>query len=436
MATTKAKTAEKPKDQTQQQAPQQAPAAQLPATSPREVWDQFETELKARADEIGAMLPTHIPRDRFHAVAMAAIKQNPSLLRATARSLVSAITKAAQDGLMPDGREGFINVYNTKVKGLDGRDTYQDVAQWLPMAHGIRKRAKELDGILIDAQVVYLNDAFLWAQGDTPRIEHTPAKLGQPRGDKIGAYAIYKREDGTILHREVMDYGQIEKARSKSKAPDSLMWKDFPEEGYRKTVVRRGMKSVPVSEKLLAVVTSDDDNFDLSDDLAKNPVVEGQMIPPRPRESDFARQPEPKAAIEGVAIEKRQEPAQQAAQGPDGRPEPPPVGEEVKRQSEPAQAAQEEPQQQPEPVREPVAEAQPEDDEQPPSEAYMGASNWLDTAEAGIMDEKDLDDLKKRGRGVIDSFEGLTPDELDMLRGRFTTMVLVEQQRRGKKGKR
>ena len=79
---------------------------------------------------------------------------------------------------------------------------------------------------------------------------------------------------------------------------------------------------------------------------------------------------------------------------------------------------------------------EPEEDEQPPSEAYMGASNWLDTAEAGIMDEKDLDDLKKRGRGVIDSFEGLTSDELDLLRGRFTTMVLEEQQRRGKKGKR
>lgn len=436
MATTKTKAADKPKDQTQQQAPQQAPAAQLPATSPREVWDQFEVELKARADEIGAMLPTTIPRERFHAIAMAAIKQNPSLLRATARSLVSAITKAAQDGLMPDGREGFINVYNTKVKGLDGRDTYQDVAQWMPMAHGIRKRAKELDGILIDAQVVYMNDAFLWEQGDHPRIEHTPAKLGQPRGDKIGAYAVFKREDGTILHREVMDYGQIEKARSKSKAPDSLMWKDFPEEGYRKTVVRRGMKSVPVSEKLLAVVTSDDDSFDLTDDLAKNPVIDGQMIPPRPQQSDFAREPAPKEAIEGTATEKKPEHTQKTNQGPDGRPEPPPVGEEVLRQPESPQAAEEAPQPQPEPVREPVAQSEPEDDEQAPSAAYMGAVNWLEATEAGIMDEKDLDDLKKRGRGVIDSFEGLTPDELGMLRGRFTTMVLVEQQRRGKKGKR
>jgi phage RecT family recombinase len=260
----------------------------VPAKQPSQavaVWTEFENELQARGEEIGAMLPTTIPRAKFHAVAMSAIKQNPALLRATTRSLVSAITKAAQDGLLPDGREGFINVYNTKVKGLDGKETWQDVAQWMPMVGGLRKRAKELDGILIDAQVVYMNDSFLWVQGDEPRINHTPAPLGKDgRGEKIGAYAIFKREDGTILHREVMDYGQIEKARSKSKAPDSLMWKDFAEEGYRKTVVRRGVKSVPVSEKLLEVISRDDDLFEFAE-----PTAGGVAIPPRPSRSEFSR---------------------------------------------------------------------------------------------------------------------------------------------------
>lgn len=304
--------------------PQQANKLAEPAP-PKQgltIFEAFESELQARADEIGKMLPTTIPREKFIATTMAAIKQNPALLRATTRSLISAVTKAAQDGLVPDGREGFINVYNTKVKGLDGKESYQDVAQWMPMTHGIRKRAKELDGILIDAQVVYLNDNFLWVQGDHPRIEHAPVPLGKgPRGEKVGAYAIIKREDGTILHREVMDYGQIEKVRSKSKAPNSLMWTDFPEEGYRKTVVRRGMKSVPVSEKLHAVVTSDDDTFDLSDGAGENTDT---VIPPRPRRSDFDRPSnkeiedavieQPKSAIEQEKpqAEIRQEPERQA----------------------------------------------------------------------------------------------------------------------------
>lgn len=155
-------------------------------------------------------------------------------------------------------------------------------------------------------------------------------------------------------------------------------------------------------------------------------VTEGVMIPPRPKESDFARQPEPKTA-------EQPKPATPEAAGPDGRPEPPPLGEPVQPQPEPAQEQSAEA----EPDAEPNPEPEPEEEtDQSPSEAWTGANNWLAAVERSIYDEKDLDDTKKRGRKAIEEQPGLTDDERDMLRGKFTTMILTEQQRRAKKAKR
>ncbi len=125
------------------------------------VYQQFESQLQDRAQAIAMMLPRHVSRDRFLSVALAAIKQNPSLLNCTTRSLIGSITKAAQDGLLPDGREGVITSYSTKIK-KDGKDVWVPMAQWNPMVYGLRKRARELDSIIIDAQVVYENDVFDW----------------------------------------------------------------------------------------------------------------------------------------------------------------------------------------------------------------------------------------------------------------------------------
>lgn len=221
------------------------------------IWEDFQVEIKNRADELASQLPSTITRERFINASIAAVKQTPDILKATPRSLFAAITKAAQDGLVPDGREGVITVY----KGT---------AQWNPMAYGLRKRAREIDGILVDAQVIHANDQFDWSGGDEPHITHK-IKLGD-RGEMIGAYAIFKNAQEGILHREVMDAEQINATRNQSFAKDSLMWTKFVTEGWRKTVVRRGFKSVPCSAPLERLVTRDDENFDFSRDVTPKKI--------------------------------------------------------------------------------------------------------------------------------------------------------------------
>ncbi len=231
------------------------------------VWEDFQVEINNRADELASQLPSNVSRERFINASIAAVKQTPDILKATPRSLFAAITKAAQDGLVPDGREGIITVYGGEAK-------------WNPMIYGLRKRARELDDIIVDAQVIREKDEFAWEAGDTPRLTHR-IKIGD-RGPMIGAYAIFKNGDEGILHREVMDADQIAKVREQSNAKDSLMWTKFDTEAWRKTVARRGFKSVPCSAPLERLVQRDDDMF------AFEPKDVTPPSPPEPPEPPMA----------------------------------------------------------------------------------------------------------------------------------------------------
>ena len=259
------------------------------------VWTQVQQELTARREDYAAVLPEGISVDRFVALANAYIKQHAGtkndLLTCTPRSLFAAFTSSAHDGLLPDGKQGAIVKFRTRVAWKEGgewRHRWEEQAQWMPMVFGLRKRARELDGILVTAEVVYSGDHFVITLGDEPSLVHHPAPLGKDRGEMIGAYAIYRDAQGRILHREVMDRDQIEAVgrTSKSWVSDKetgvgrhtgLLWRDFETEAWRKTVVRRGFKSVPVGMRLEAIISRDDDThtFDVEEE-----APERKALPP------------------------------------------------------------------------------------------------------------------------------------------------------------
>lgn len=231
--------------------------------------------------QIAALLPSHVPLDRFKAVLISAVKQTPAILQALSVTVNQAVTQAAEDGLLPDGREGVINVYNEERK-IDGVDKWVKVAKWVPMVHGFRKRAMELSGIIIDAQIVCANDTFEWSGGDDAHIAHKPAPLNKEPGEIIGAYAIFRKVENGIqitLHREVMRKSQLEKVKSCVKAQKGLMMTKFLDEWCRKTVVRRGIKTVPaVHPDLMRLVSRADDEFDFS--RPASAAAAGAIMPP------------------------------------------------------------------------------------------------------------------------------------------------------------
>ncbi|WP_246676631.1 recombinase RecT [Mesorhizobium sp. B1-1-5] len=201
------------------------------------------------ATQFQAALPAHIPVERFARVVMTAIQNNGDLLGCSRRSLFNAAMKAAQDGLLPDGREGAMVPYKGEVT-------------WMPMVGGIRKKARNSGEIATwDVHAVFANDAFEYELGDNPFIRHKPTLAN--RGALIAVYSVATLKTGE-KSRDVMSVEDVEKIRSKSRAQNGP-WKDpvFYPEMAKKTVARRHSKVLPMSSDLDDLIRRDDGLYDL-----------------------------------------------------------------------------------------------------------------------------------------------------------------------------
>lgn len=206
----------------------------------------FEIELDNYEGQIAAALPQHISVDKFKRVLMTAIARDPALyMEADRRSLFNAAIQCATDGLVPDGREAALVIFNTKDRKTQA---WVKAVAYIPMVHGIRKKMRNTGEVAsAEAHCVFQNDAFDYALGDESYITHKPT-LGD-RGAMIGAYAIIKLVNGEVL-REVMSRAEIEKVRAVSKSKDSGPWVSWFDEQARKTVLKRCSKAAPMSSDL------------------------------------------------------------------------------------------------------------------------------------------------------------------------------------------
>lgn len=248
----------------------------------------------------GAVLPKDIDHDKFTAVVVRAIQEDPALLEADRKSLMLACQDAAKDGLMPDKREGALVVRSTKVN-----NQYVKKVTWQPMIGGLRKNLARA-GFDIRAEVVYEHDTFDQDLGDSPAIIHKRPRLGDPRGEVIGAYAIATRTATGEKYREVMSYVELEKIRSN--AQGDFVWKAHTSEMYRKTVARRLVKFLPITgdedEILQSMMERDNSNFvhpeDGASDAAKS-VQEATRSADKPAKSNVKSLPKVKTAPKVVS---------------------------------------------------------------------------------------------------------------------------------------
>jgi recombination protein RecT len=251
----------------QTEAPQQSPIQVLRG--------MLEGPMKT---EIYKALPKDIDPDRFIRTVVTAVQMNPKLLEADRRSLFASCMKAAQDGLMPDGREAVLNIYSTKVKNPGG-DSWVDMVQFLPMVRGLLKAMRNSGEVAsVDAAAVYERDHFRFVRGDDPRIEHEPYLGAEEAGDVVAAYVIVKLVNGET-HREVMSKRDIEKVREASKAPNGPGWSKWYDQFAIKSVVKRAYKLLPSSsDRLDRVIEHDNEamEFDFNQRGADTAALTGQ----------------------------------------------------------------------------------------------------------------------------------------------------------------
>lgn len=242
---------------------------------------EFETQLAQYEPQLAAVLPAHITPDKFRRVVVTAVNLNPDLLNADRRSLFVSCVRAAQDGLLPDGRESALVIFNKKNKKTG---QYEKAVQYLPMVFGVLKRMRNSGDVnSIVAHVVHERDEFGYELGDDPKITHKPS-LAADSGRPIAAYAIAKLANGEV-QREVMTVAEIERARAVSRAKDDGPWTAWWGEMAKKTVIKRLSKRLPLSSDLERLIKRDEEAYEA---ISAPSALIGT---PRPQREQFAAAP-------------------------------------------------------------------------------------------------------------------------------------------------
>jgi recombination protein RecT len=179
--------------------------------------------------------------EKFKRTVVTTLNENPNLLRLNPRSIISVCMRAAQDGLMLDGKEAAIV-------------PFRDQAQYVPMIQGIRKKVMQ-SGFLKnwECTAVQEGDEFDISLGTSPFIRHIPSLQGGRKRPLIGVYSIAYFRDSDVPSIEWMNRDAIEDVRGKSKSA-SGPWSDpiFYVEMARKTCARNHAKRLPQSSDVSA----------------------------------------------------------------------------------------------------------------------------------------------------------------------------------------
>lgn len=214
---------------------------------------------------------TGINPQRFLITAKTAIQthqQKDKLEKADRGSLYLAIKKAASDGLMPDGREAALVIYNTKVG-----EKWVATVQYQPMVQGLVKLARNSGEIeSIGAYVVYSADKFSYRAGVDKIPQHDAAWFGV-RGEPIGVWAFVKLKSGEYLDPVMLTKERLDRIAMRSKQAqnyDIKEGKDW-EEFWKKAAIRNILKYAPRSTHLEQAMTEIDKEFDFtSEDVHLN----------------------------------------------------------------------------------------------------------------------------------------------------------------------
>ena len=211
------------------------------------------------AQQLKMALPAHISVEKFQRTVLTAVSKNNDLINADRASLMNSCVECAQDGLIPNGKEAALVIFNTNVAPKGQQKKWIKKVQYMPMITGIYKRARNSGEIsTLAAHIVNKNDHFRIIKGFEPIIEHEP-NIDNP-GDIRGVYAVAILSDGA-RDAEYMSVVDVNRVKATSKTSGYGPWVDFWEEMAKKTVVRRLSKRLPVSSDLEKIINRVDADY-------------------------------------------------------------------------------------------------------------------------------------------------------------------------------
>lgn len=269
------------------------------------------TTIAERRDKIEAMLPSTMPGNKFMQAFSDAVRNEPKLKLCNPQSLYKAVSRAAADGL-------YINGIEAAIVPFGGDATY------IPMVQGILKRMRNTGQIKsIKAGIVYaaeyMNGGFEYEEGTNGTLVHRPLLMGD-RGSPVAAYSIAVLAGGVtdVCVMRADDILHIKK-QARGAARSDSPWNTNEMEMWKKTVIRRHAKTLPLDSDQMRIFEHVDQLYDFGarrDLPAIKTSGAAAAILNAPKVDD---QPEETGAVEAKATGKVQSGAK--AKKPD--PEPP-----------------------------------------------------------------------------------------------------------------
>lgn len=128
--------------------------------------------------------------------------------------------------------------------------------------------------VKVHADVIFEADECDVVRGEKPTLIHKPAWTKEPRkpvteggrGNRLGAYAVATFRDGSTDFC-LMNAYDLERAHSKSAAPNSPAYRDWPEEMDQRSAIKRAQKRWPKSLEFQRALELDESET-LREDLA------------------------------------------------------------------------------------------------------------------------------------------------------------------------
>lgn len=183
---------------------------------------------------ISDALPKDFNKARFVQNAVALVTENENLSKVPQSKLIPGLLKGAYLGLDFFNKECYLIPYGPELQfQIDYKGSVK-----LAKKYAVRPVEE------IYARIVREGDEFSEEIKDNePRINFKPKPFNN--GKIVGAFAVCQYKDGGAKV-EVMSIDQLDAAKRMSKAQTGTAWKFFPEEMYKKTVIRRLCKGIPI----------------------------------------------------------------------------------------------------------------------------------------------------------------------------------------------
>lgn len=197
---------------------------------------------------IAQALPKHVTPDRMARIVLTALRTNAKLAQCTPASFLGCVMIASQLGLEPNTPLGHLYLIprGGQCTALIG---YQGMIE-------LARRSGQVTSIY--AYVVREGDAFRYALGLHPTLEHVPSgDDGRDTKKMTHAYAVAHLRDADPVF-VVLSRGDVMARKKRSQASNNGPWVTDEEAMWRKSAVRALYTWVPKSAEMASAIGVED----------------------------------------------------------------------------------------------------------------------------------------------------------------------------------